>query len=318
MKSVLQGTDKSAIVGSLKDLLYKRRMERQLAAARGLISGPEMPPMEDGEGGGAGGGGLLPAAGAKGGYVPPSVRNRGAAGMSMGDSMHRRGDDNSVRVTNLSEDTREDDLRVSGGRDSFFSSFFCFSGSEKKNSTQTLSLLSIFSSLLPLSQTINQTNFTGPLLALRPGLPCLHRGGPRDRREPRLRLRQLRLQGGWAARHRQAGRLRVRLADPARGVGCSQGGKAVKLGVFGRETRERFQLFLLSGVSKMKKSAVLCLFSNLQSTLSLSLSLSLSLLVCSFSTSTAASCPRVPRRGPSARRLARAAPRSLRFPHFSC
>ena len=51
MKSVLQGTDKSAIVGSLKDLLYKRRMERQLAAARGLISGPEMPPTEDGEGG---------------------------------------------------------------------------------------------------------------------------------------------------------------------------------------------------------------------------------------------------------------------------
>ena len=35
-------------VGSLKDLLYKRRMERQLAAARGLISGPELPPEEDG------------------------------------------------------------------------------------------------------------------------------------------------------------------------------------------------------------------------------------------------------------------------------
>jgi len=137
MKSVLQGTDKSAIVGSLKDLLYKRRMERQLAAARGLISGPEMPPMEDeGGGGGAGGaGGLLPAAGAKGGYVPPSVRNRGAGGAAaggasmMGESMHRRGDDNSVRVTNLSEDTREDDLRV---RRSFFELFHllfevCFS-----------------------------------------------------------------------------------------------------------------------------------------------------------------------------------------------
>jgi len=41
--------------------------------------------------------------------VPPSVRNRGAAGM--GDSMHRR-EENSVRVTNLSEDTREEDLRV--------------------------------------------------------------------------------------------------------------------------------------------------------------------------------------------------------------
>ncbi len=46
----------------------------------------------------------------QGGYVPPSVRNRGAAGM--GDSMHRR-EENSVRVTNLSEDTREEDLRVS-------------------------------------------------------------------------------------------------------------------------------------------------------------------------------------------------------------
>ena len=48
----------------------------------------------------------------QGGYVPPSVRNRGAAGM--GDSMHRR-EENSVRVTNLSEDTREEDLRVSPG-----------------------------------------------------------------------------------------------------------------------------------------------------------------------------------------------------------
>ncbi len=100
-------------VGSLKDLLYKRRMERQLAAARGLISGPELPPDEDGGGGGAGPGGLLPTAGAKGGYVPPSVRARAAGATSggaiMGDLPRR--DDNSVRVTNLSEDTREDDLR---------------------------------------------------------------------------------------------------------------------------------------------------------------------------------------------------------------
>ena len=156
MKSVLQGTDKSAIVGSLKDLLYKRRMERQLAAARGLISGPEMPPTEDGEGGGgAGGPGLLPAAGAKGGYVPPSVRNRGAAGMSMGDSMHRRGDDNSVRVTNLSEDTREDDLRVreeeeKSSRVSHL--FFCrvvSSGSKKKRKLKTHFLLSFLPPLPP-------------------------------------------------------------------------------------------------------------------------------------------------------------------------
>lgn len=53
----------------------------------------------------------LPAAGAKtGGYVPPSLRNRAAG--DTGDSMNKRREENSVRVTNLSEDTREDDLRV--------------------------------------------------------------------------------------------------------------------------------------------------------------------------------------------------------------
>lgn len=44
-------------------------------------------------------------------WVPPSLRNRQAGG-DTGDSMRRR-EENSVRVTNLSEDTREDDLRVS-------------------------------------------------------------------------------------------------------------------------------------------------------------------------------------------------------------
>ena len=39
--------------------------------------------------------------------MPPSKRG----GASEGDSMRRR-EENSVRVTNLSEDTREDDLRV--------------------------------------------------------------------------------------------------------------------------------------------------------------------------------------------------------------
>ena len=54
----------------------------------------------------------LPSAGAKtGGYVPPSIRNRAAG--DTGDSMNKRREENSVRVTNLSEDTREDDLRVS-------------------------------------------------------------------------------------------------------------------------------------------------------------------------------------------------------------
>lgn len=54
----------------------------------------------------------LPTAGAKsGGYVPPSLRNRAPG--DVGDSMNKRREENSVRVTNLSEDTREDDLRVS-------------------------------------------------------------------------------------------------------------------------------------------------------------------------------------------------------------
>ncbi len=64
--------------------------------------------MQDGTPGGMSN---LPAAGAKtGGYVPPSIRNRAAG--DTGDSMNKRREENSVRVTNLSEDTREDDLRV--------------------------------------------------------------------------------------------------------------------------------------------------------------------------------------------------------------
>jgi len=32
---------------SLKDILYRKRMERQLLQARGLAAGPERPPDED-------------------------------------------------------------------------------------------------------------------------------------------------------------------------------------------------------------------------------------------------------------------------------
>jgi hypothetical protein len=48
---------------------------------------------------------MAPKAGA---YVAPGMR--GGAGEKMGDSMRRPRDENSVRVTNLSEDTREHDL----------------------------------------------------------------------------------------------------------------------------------------------------------------------------------------------------------------
>lgn len=54
-----------------------------------------------------------------GSYVPPSLRNRGPGErMAMGgdDAMQRRRDENSVRVTNLSDDVTEADLSVSGTR----------------------------------------------------------------------------------------------------------------------------------------------------------------------------------------------------------
>ena len=40
-----EGAERSA--RSLKDILYRKRMERQLLQARGLAAGPERPPDED-------------------------------------------------------------------------------------------------------------------------------------------------------------------------------------------------------------------------------------------------------------------------------
>lgn len=105
LQKVLQSSDKGAIVSNLRDLLYKKRMERQLAQARGEYQSDKPPEEEDVYGGGLSG---LPAAGSKpGGYVPPSLKNR-TAGETV-DSKRR--EENSLRVTNLSEDTKEEDLR---------------------------------------------------------------------------------------------------------------------------------------------------------------------------------------------------------------
>ncbi|CAN0923674.1 Eukaryotic translation initiation factor 3 subunit G [Linum grandiflorum] len=60
------------------------------------------PTSSDGAGGAA-------AAPGKASYVPPSMRP--GAERSVGSDMRRRNDENSVRVTNLSEDTREQDLK---------------------------------------------------------------------------------------------------------------------------------------------------------------------------------------------------------------
>lgn len=67
-----------------------------------------LPPTED-EGPGLAAPGLGSATPGKTSYVPPSLR--GGAGKGDGDSMRRGRDDNSIRVTNLSEDTREQDLQ---------------------------------------------------------------------------------------------------------------------------------------------------------------------------------------------------------------
>lgn len=61
----------------------------------------DKPPGSDGPGG--------DKAGGSAGYVPPS--KRAGASASEGDSMNRRREENSVRVSNLSEDTREQDLQ---------------------------------------------------------------------------------------------------------------------------------------------------------------------------------------------------------------
>lgn len=105
---VASAGDNKAAAMSLRELLHKKRMERQLLAAKGLLE-VEAPPEDD-----DGGHGGLPSAGSKGGYVPPSLRNRGAGGE--GEMMQKRRDENSVRVTNLSEDVVEQDLLDLFGR----------------------------------------------------------------------------------------------------------------------------------------------------------------------------------------------------------
>lgn len=103
-QTAMAGTDKAAIVGNIKDMLYKRRMERQLMEAKGLLPPAERPPTDE----------EPPAAGLRTsgkGWVPPSLKQRLAAGETPEALAMRRRDENSVRVTNLSEDVTEDDLR---------------------------------------------------------------------------------------------------------------------------------------------------------------------------------------------------------------
>lgn len=99
--AAMAGTDNKAAASSLRDMLYKKRMERQLLAAKGLLE-IEKPPEEEAAPG------MAPAGAKPGSYVPPSLRARASGGDT--DAMQKRRDENSVRVTNLSEDVTEQDL----------------------------------------------------------------------------------------------------------------------------------------------------------------------------------------------------------------
>jgi translation initiation factor 3 subunit G len=102
---VLATADKSTVVGSLKDMLYKKRMERELLRAKGLLKEAERAPDDDRPGGP----GLGPPK--SGSYVPPSLRAGGSRPSEGESMMMKRRDENSVRVSNLSEDVTEADLQ---------------------------------------------------------------------------------------------------------------------------------------------------------------------------------------------------------------
>lgn len=74
-QTAMAGSDKAAIVGNIKDMLYKRRMERQLLEAKGLLAPAERPPGEDDGPSG------LKTSGT--GWVAPSMRQRLAGGETM-------------------------------------------------------------------------------------------------------------------------------------------------------------------------------------------------------------------------------------------
>ncbi|GHP02839.1 hypothetical protein PPROV_000159400 [Pycnococcus provasolii] len=106
--------DKDKLAAMTKDsatLMPYRSMRlrakyRELAQSLGIEErGDTMPPGDDD---GPPGSGSMPPLPSKGGYVPPSLRGGAAAA---GAAMRDRRDENSLRVTNLSEDCREADLQ---------------------------------------------------------------------------------------------------------------------------------------------------------------------------------------------------------------
>lgn len=110
LQTIMATQDKAAISGSLKDILYKKRMERELLRAKGLLKAAEKPPDEDGKPSSPSS--STPSAPKPGSYVPPSLRGKMGGPATMdGDSMKQRRDENSLRVSNLSEDVTEQDLQ---------------------------------------------------------------------------------------------------------------------------------------------------------------------------------------------------------------
>ena len=82
---------------------------KEWAEANGIAPRDDPPPSMGGGGGGGGSLAALAAGSGKGGYVPPSLRN--ADGTRNNDALPQRDDSCTVRVSNLSEDVKDADLR---------------------------------------------------------------------------------------------------------------------------------------------------------------------------------------------------------------
>lgn len=106
---ITRGRREAMRVGSAAPARPKHQPSYPLCTPGDIDAAPTCPrSAQDGKPGSGPGLGAPKA----GSYVPPSLRNRGPGD---GESMQKKREDNSIRVTNLSEDVTEGDLQVGGG-----------------------------------------------------------------------------------------------------------------------------------------------------------------------------------------------------------
>jgi translation initiation factor 3 subunit G len=92
---------KQAVVSNLKELLAKKRLERQLLAASGQLPLGDLPPED-------GGAVAMPG---EGKFVPVHLRGGKTAAMLDAD-LKRQRDECTIRISNLSTETDSDDLKA--------------------------------------------------------------------------------------------------------------------------------------------------------------------------------------------------------------